>query len=540
MNVISSYQLIKEIEWRPVVEASSSITISNYLPTLPSSVLSRICIPISVLNLSIIYNTKLTPFVLDIFKEVYKPRNPLALEERTGDRWLSPLHIAVISGNQNAVEGLVETGVQIDGLDKFHWAPIHHAALLGHTAILAFLLEKGADVRVTTNRKATYQTIQGLVCQSAYKVDKLTRLFWKDETGSCSRLTNGAYLEKTRAEFLEEYKATQIQIFQTWRALDKTAWEFPFIANLKREYESYLQNPLSHVLAKVTENSSGAALPFSPGLGIFAKEDVVAGQVLGEYFGKIVDDENSVQDKEYLLNDVDGRYYRNEVAQINDGFCNTIILTLYDERGLFNRYILVAIDSIKAGEQFCWNYGFGHGVKEGPYMELRPKEIREFIKEHAMDYLVECHNKTLAKKASLEEFGLAEKFAYLLDSPSVLFSLALEEALTTQESLLIQQTYIQTRLAENCPTDPLFYEMTTIAQECISLYEKLVDYDFPETASFYRSYVRALPEKELFLRALDLIGALNEYVTEYLDEYAETTDKAFLTSLQEGISEATA
>ena len=537
MNAVSSYQLIKEINWRPDVVMSSSMGRID-IPGLPASVASKIGMPISVLNLSIVYHTELTPIVLNIFQQIYKPRNALVLEERTEDRFLSPLHIATISGNEKAVEQLIEAGVQIDGCDKFHWAAIHHAAMLGHKTILALLLAKGADIRVQTNRKATYQTIQSLVYPSAYKVDNLIRLFWKDEQGNCSQLTKGSYQQKTSAQFLDEYRVTQVQVFKTWSDLSKKKKEFPFVEQLKSSFEFYRQDPSSHVLAKVTKNSSGQILPFSPGLGIFAKEDVTPFQILGEYFGELVEDEGSVVDKEYLLNDVDGKKYRNEIAQINDGFCNTAVVSILDRGGLFTRYVLVAIEPIKAGDQFCWNYGFGHIVKEGPYIEFRQKEMRDFINEYSINYLVECYNKMVNKNASFEEFCLAEKISYVMNTPSVLFSLALEGEVTRQESLCLHNAYIGLLQECNCSIDPLYYSIHSIAMDCKYMQKRLVDRKYPETASFYMDYVRKLPEKKMILDALCFIKELNGYTSDYIGSSERLCDEELLFSLKEQIKEA--
>ena len=534
MNVISGYQLVKDIEWNPITTASVSmgkVSFSGF--SLAEG--QTLCIPISVLNLSIVYHTELMPIVLNVFKELYQPKNPLVLEEKTRDRQLSPLHIAVISGNQKAVELLIDSGVSVNAIDRFEWTPIHHAALLGHNAMLSYLLEHGADGSIKTNRKATYHTIQSLVYPSAYKLDKLTHLFWRDSQGHCSKLTNGEYQQKSSAQFLEECRVTQSQVFKTWSDLETEMEMFSFKKELKLSYENHLQNPLSHILTNVTQNSSGKVLQHSPGLGVYAKDSILAGQVLGEYLGKLTDDEDSIVDQEYLLNEVDGKEYRNEIAQINDGFCNTTIVPMYNEGGLSIRYILIAVDAIRAGEQFCWDYGLGHSIKKGPYIELRGRELRDFVKKNPVDELIKCYNKTIGGNCSLEELSKGEKFFYLMNTPSVLFSLTLEGVLSFKDSIKVQNAHIKSRCEAGFLVGSSIYSLSSIAGNCRDMHKFLLDVNCPRSASFYLKYVSRLPEKEEIVKVLNSARDLNNYISGCFSMYGSLIDELFLSDLIERI-----
>lgn len=525
MNFITDYKLIQEIQEHSKCEGPSAEdrrgSITKYLPRdngISLKVLSQLC-PVSVLNASILRRLDLTEVIIGIFKKVYS-RNCYALGERTSGKWLSPLHIAVISGNESAVQQLIDAGAPIDGQDRFGWAPIHHAALLGHKVILSLLLERGADKKIETNRKMTYQAIQELVYPSACSTDKLIRLFWKNEEGDCLRLTRGSYQEKTSAEFLEEHKVTQAQVFKTWSALESEVESFPFIANLKQSYEVYLQNPLMHVLTAVTQNSSGATLSCLSGLGVFANEDISVGQVLGEHFLIAAGDKK----------------YSNEIAQVNDGFCNTVLVSLQNEGEPFTRHVLVATDLIKTGEQLCRNYDFGHQVKRSPYVELRPKEVRDFINDNDLNYVMECYGKQRSNTCSFEEFCLAEKLRYLLNTPSVLFSLTLEEVLTIEQSKLLQEEFIAICSENNTSVESGFVSLTSIAKDCLSMRGDLSDCDYPKVASFYMGYVMGLSEKKGILDVLDEIQKVNNFLTGALNNNKTLSDQDFLDQLKEKIN----
>lgn len=49
---------------------------------------------------------------------------------------LSPLHMAVLEGNLNAVKLLVEHGADVNRRDTDTWTPLHAACAEGHTDIV--------------------------------------------------------------------------------------------------------------------------------------------------------------------------------------------------------------------------------------------------------------------------------------------------------------------------------------------------------------------------------------------------------------------
>ncbi|XP_052273192.1 protein phosphatase 1 regulatory subunit 27-like [Dreissena polymorpha] len=61
------------------------------------------------------------------------------------DSGLTPLHQAVLDGNEAAVRLLVTHGADINKQDEDSWTPLHAACAEGHALIVQFLLENGAD-----------------------------------------------------------------------------------------------------------------------------------------------------------------------------------------------------------------------------------------------------------------------------------------------------------------------------------------------------------------------------------------------------------
>lgn len=68
---------------------------------------------------------------------------------------MSPLHQAVISGNKDAVELLLNHGASVDAVDLFSQQPLHHAARHGLSDIVQLLLQRGADTRARDAQNMT-------------------------------------------------------------------------------------------------------------------------------------------------------------------------------------------------------------------------------------------------------------------------------------------------------------------------------------------------------------------------------------------------
>jgi ankyrin repeat protein len=62
----------------------------------------------------------------------------------------SALHYAAGNGMVKTVEALISRGVKVDPVDSEGRQPLHHAARMGHVAILKALIQAGADPTVLT------------------------------------------------------------------------------------------------------------------------------------------------------------------------------------------------------------------------------------------------------------------------------------------------------------------------------------------------------------------------------------------------------
>jgi ankyrin repeat protein len=76
----------------------------------------------------------------------------------SGDSW-NLLHIALVSvttsPSREAVEHLIELGVDVNARDRRQWTPLHFAARTKNPAVVKLLLEAGADVNATDDEGIT-------------------------------------------------------------------------------------------------------------------------------------------------------------------------------------------------------------------------------------------------------------------------------------------------------------------------------------------------------------------------------------------------
>lgn len=60
------------------------------------------------------------------------------------------VHLNLVTGDLNAIQGLIKRGVDIETKDKYGWTALHHSSLNGQMEIVKYLIENGADIEATT------------------------------------------------------------------------------------------------------------------------------------------------------------------------------------------------------------------------------------------------------------------------------------------------------------------------------------------------------------------------------------------------------
>lgn len=87
--------------------------------------------------------------VPELFDYLLQRRARINIRNRNGETALS---IAAYTGNFPAVQRLVEAGAEVN---FYGWPPLIYGAFNGHTAVVDYLLKRGADIDATTENGST-------------------------------------------------------------------------------------------------------------------------------------------------------------------------------------------------------------------------------------------------------------------------------------------------------------------------------------------------------------------------------------------------
>jgi hypothetical protein len=447
------------------------------------------------------------------------------------------VHIAVIAGNDEALKELIAAGATLDVFDKSRWTPLHHATLLGREKQVEMLMRAGANVTCESLTGGTIRDI--LSCLKPFDREESAPIPLLGERGE-KRLTQGEFKQLTGATFVLETHLTPEMMFGEWKDAVPYKSELPFEEKYTKQYGSFCQNPPVHRLKKVTHDSRGAALLSSPGLGLFASRNFKCGELIGEYKGFFTTERTVNLFALAYKNGkgIDALAHRNDIPHINDGFINVVLIPGRCIAGLSVRDLFVTADKINADDQFCWNYGHIPHLKVGfPYAELRPKEARAFMKQHKLIDLEECLDKVAEKTCSFEEYVKAEKFRYILQTPSVIFLMVFDGTIGLDICIELLATSVSMNYITREEIEPLV-SLPEVVNECIKM-RQLLQKAMPCLTKKYDPWITSLPARAGLAFALDMARHANTYLLRLMTKlYGKIVEEQALQTYWDMMEEA--
>lgn len=486
-------------------------------------------VSISALNFAIIKG-------IDELAQLLIPLAGVEQLNRTTQREIfTSLHVAVIMENIALVRQLLAAGVNPDKQDRCGWSPLHHAALSCNASIVDVLLSYRADPHLQTNTGGTYKHIANLIDHNPVNPDSSISLFFsktQPKEGDINsftlyetQLNQREFTHLTSAQFISENRMSrELMLDVRMRPAPYQDMYLKLSAECKMQYQALSPNFPVHLLAKVTHDSQNKPLPVSPGLGLFARQRFEPLQIIGEYRGDVT---KKPIENAYMLTERNALEFRNDMAHVNDGFINTVMISIPDTEGMQRRSLLVATERIEPGAQFCWNYGLIN-VKISPYVELRGRELRNFMVRESVAGLMRSWQLAQSDRpernqpVSFEDLVRGEKLRYILSTPSVLFTMIVEGTLAVEKARQIKEIALKTVLA--APHIPQYIKSTVdVAIDCHQMKQKLITF-IPTTGALYAKFFEKRSVEVRLFKLINEARAANTFFSQKLDSIKDECD----------------
>lgn len=399
------------------------------------------------------------------------------------DRKLSLLHIAVIFVNTFACKYLLRNGANPNAQDYRGWTPAHHAAISLDVSIRAVILPT-ADLTIKNDLYATVRKLSEF--RILVRQDQ-TQCYWRPKgQQELQEIDVLKYHVLTNSNFLSENHVSSEYLIANWLKPKESNMEglFPFTPEIAKQYPDFIKKPPKHILQQVETDNSGNLLPFSPGLGLYSHGCFPKHRIVGEYLGFV---STKVKNGPYATSKGwDAQYFSSPSTRINCSFPNVAMMNLpasEEVEGLPCRLIFVSLEDVEG--QFCWNYGGHHSVKFGPYIELRPKEMRDFVRNNHVETLLNALLLEMSDRCpDWKTYTLAEQIRYIIQTPIALFTLTLEGLLSEKDADKLVKFGLMSLLL---PANPETLTFVDIASKLRMLCQKISEKN-PELADQIRFF----------------------------------------------------
>jgi hypothetical protein len=402
----------------------------------------------------------------------------------------------------------------VDHKDSRGWSALHHAAVLGQKTMIDTLLKSGANAECVNDKGGTYLDFL-MFANLDERTPYPTTTGHIFEEGSDEPMSPQTFHELTKGcTYLFDSFITGTHLVKEWVEPSEIQGLFSFTEKYKRRYVTGKAGRVQLELKQVKRTVEGQKLSRSVGLGLFARNGQKKGALLGEYIGVIGDSGEAKSNYTLSTEGPDGLKGGNEISRVNCSFPNSAVIGVFNTKGVAKRRLLIQLDnSVDPGGQYCWNYGFNE-VKLGPYIELRPQAMRDFIKEQLkedpMHLLMASVSEAMGRNMSFEEFAKAEKLRYIVQTPAALYAMVLDGSLSAKVAKKLLSTAFMLQLIP-ATVPKLIKKTIEIAQKARDMSHSLEKAN-ARTGARFRSYIEQLIERHKLTEALSLIDQFVVYL----------------------------
>lgn len=300
---------------------------------------------------------------------------------------MTQVHMAVILGNVELVEqALVKWKKVINAQDINGWTALHHAVALGKKKVVQLLEAQGALADIKCRLGMTVRKMRELCSHS---VPLNTPLVLKPDG---SLYTAGEYAQATGTGYLNELKVKSSRFIREWgMTLPST---YPGSTLVYKGWESFQIRRQANPLKMVKTDQR---------ISILAEATYAKGDLIGEILGKVKENGN------YSF-----RNYSNEFAHLEQGFPNTMVISVTPWKARPLRAYCLAIEPIPSGTPLYKGYD-PEKKPLSPYLEARPHELEVFLKSLTIDFIRET------PEDAIEAYGKQTKLNYVASRPAIYF-----------------------------------------------------------------------------------------------------------------------
>lgn len=350
--------------------------------------------------------------------------NEINKVEEDNPHQLTPLHVAVLTGDRQVVTLLVKKGASLTVQDVTGNTPAHLAAMRGDQEMVKTLRE------LATKTHQQFEEIQNNYFATVATLEKITKnpvedprkqvCLWKNAKGEIVPLTAQEYLFKTKTQYIE-YVVTSPQLLCYHWATKKPVKDH-FTEGVWKKYSSKKTK-------LILEEQRAPKTKRSIGLGVRTGEPLAGYAFLGPWGGELLPENTQEQASDLKMDNLECLRFSSLDSRFNDGFPMATTSTFNVEGCPDGIGVFLRKEGLAEGKIVTIHYG-PHPCKFGYYELLHRKKLEAFCKrsnfEESQRQIKKLHVEALTifdGKLVLQLESEVAPCAYILETPKAMVHL---------------------------------------------------------------------------------------------------------------------